>query len=79
MWSKSLLDTTREMMENMNAYGSFFKNINGEKVMLFPTEDGFEIIIFAKTKGFVYPPPLSEEKYYFKNVDELIAAGWAVD
>lgn len=78
-WSETLTAKTREMLDNMNAYGAFFKCVSGERGILMPNDRGFEITVFAESKGFSFPPPLSDKKYFFRDVEELIETGWAVD
>ena len=78
-WSETLTEKTREMLDNMNAYGAFFKCTSGERGVLMPKDYGLEITIFAESKGFSFPPPLSDKKYFFKDTEDLIKAGWAVD
>jgi len=78
-WSKSLKDKTLEMIESMDAYGAFFKNLSGEHGQLMPKDGGYQITLFAETNEKIYPSSLSEKKYFFKNPEEIINAGWVID
>jgi hypothetical protein len=78
-WSKSLVEKTMEMIENMDANGAFFKNIDGKRGMFFQTEKGFKITLFEETTKAFFLPSLSEEVYYFNDEYEVINAGWVVD
>jgi len=79
MWSKSLMEKTIEMFKTMDAYGAYFKSFSGEYGQLVPRDEGFEITILKETKNNKYTPELSDKKYYFKNIKEIIEAGWVID
>lgn len=73
-WSDSLIETTRS-----EAYpGAMMKSLKGNFGMMSERNPGCIKIVAVKSENYM-PVPTDEVIAEFKNIDEMIKAGWAID
>ena len=66
MWSKELIETTREMLSKM-------------PMAMMKNTDGLFGVLLLQDGKYVITDRTSNEKYVFESIDALIEAEWAVD
>lgn len=73
-WSKELMERTRD-----EAYsGAMMKSLD-HKYGMMTKRDANGIKIVGLQKGSFFPMPTDEVIADFADIDELLAAGWAID